>query len=254
MDHGRDLNRWSRVCFGDGGALGELSLLMKKSQSTVILTGAGMSTESDIPDFRSKDGWWRNIDPTTVATVDALKENYSLFHEFYQMRIENLESRVPSGGHYILAKWEEQGLIDCVATQNVDGFHQAAGSKEVYELHGSIRTIRCHDCQSPASIDEFVAGDRCSQCGGKLRPNLVLFGELLPRDAWERALAAIRQADLVVVIGSSLQVSPVNTLPSLTSGKVAIINAEETEQDEMFDIVIHGKAGEVLPKLDEVLG
>lgn len=107
------------------------------SDSVVVLTGAGMSTESGIPDFRSKKGWWREIDPTTVSTTEAFHNQYELFHEFYSMRMKDIENFKPHQGHYILSKWEEKGLIQTVATQNVDGFHKLAGSRNVYELHGS---------------------------------------------------------------------------------------------------------------------
>ena len=121
-----------------------LASWLKQSQHTVILTGAGMSTESGLPDFRSKSGWWKNTDPATVASVEALEANYALFHEFYKTRMENLRDCQPHEGHFILAGWEQKGWVHAVATQNVDGFHQKAGSQRVHELHGTIRSARCH--------------------------------------------------------------------------------------------------------------
>ncbi|KOS68557.1 NAD-dependent deacetylase [Lysinibacillus contaminans] len=226
----------------------QLSEWLKVSQNTVVLTGAGMSTESGIPDFRSASGWWQNIDPRTVATVEALERNYPLFHEFYKMRIENLEKVAPHEGHEILAEWERQGLISLVATQNVDGFHQLAGSQNVEELHGSIRTIRCHRCGKRAEMAAFLQKQSCS-CSGKLRPNVVLFGENLPQASWKKVIDSIEEADLVVVIGTSLEVYPVNQLPSMTNGKTVYINLDTAKQVIQFDLIIKGKVKEVLEQV-----
>lgn len=234
-------------------SLEQLATWLRESASTVVLTGAGMSTESGIPDFRSREGWWKNIDPMTVATVDALEDHYDLFHEFYTTRLQGLRECRPHRGHYILAEWEQQGLVSHVATQNVDGFHQEAGNRSVSELHGSIHKFRCHRCEQSATQDDFFAKKPCPNCGGKLRPGVVLFGENLPQDAWGQALGMIRRAKLVLVIGTSLQVYPVAQLPMMTSGKVAIINYEATDLDRHFDLVLHGKAGEVLQRVSERL-
>lgn len=223
------------------------------SKYTVALTGAGMSTESGVPDFRSPSGWWRNVDPRTVATVTALEENYPLFHAFYTARIQALEGLKPNDGHTILAQWEQHGLIHSIATQNVDGFHQMAGSQNVYELHGSIRTCRCGTCGKAAKIDEFLAASDCQDCGGPLRPNVVLFGESLPETAWNQAVADIEKADLVIVIGTSLSVYPANQLPSMAKGKIAVINLEPTEMDGAFDLIIHGEAAKVLRRVNQAL-
>lgn len=225
-----------------------LSEWLKESQKTVILTGAGMSTESGIPDFRSASGWWKNIDPRTVATVEALEQNYSLFHEFYKMRIENLEKVAPHEGHKMLAEWEKRGIVSLIATQNVDGFHQLAGSQNVEELHGSIRTIRCHRCGRQGEMTTFLQKKSCS-CGGKLRPNVVLFGESLPQASWQKAMHAIKAAELVLVIGTSLEVYPVNQLPMMTHGKTVYINLDVTQHATQFDVTIQGKIKDVLQQL-----
>jgi NAD-dependent deacetylase len=231
----------------------ELASWLKQSNGTVILTGAGMSTESGLADFRSKSGWWKNIDPTTVATIDALEGNYTLFQEFYKRRIEDLKLVKPHEGHYILALWEQKGIVQAISTQNVDGFHQKAGSQNVSELHGSITSVRCHNCLGEGEMVDFLNQIRCMDCGGKLRPNVVLFGELLPVHAWEASMEAIRRAELVIVIGTSLQVYPVNQLPSMTSGKIAMINMEPTNQDKQFDLSIYKKAGVALKEVDQLL-
>lgn len=226
---------------------------IKDSKSTVVLTGAGMSTESGLPDFRSESGWWKNYDPTTLATVDAMKRNYSLFHEFYSARLEALEECKPHGGHFVLADWEKKGLVFSIATQNVDGFHNAAGSKRVHELHGSLKGIRCCACDRPDTMEAFLGKEDCKHCKGKLRPGVVLFGEMLPQDAWNSAIKDINDAELVLVIGTSLQVYPVNQLPSMTRGKTAYINYDLQRESGGFDAALQGKAGEILAELDEII-
>lgn len=230
-----------------------LALLMKDSRNTVVLTGAGMDTESNIPDFRGKSGWWRNIDPSRVASVQTLQQNYTLFHEFYSMRIELLQDVRPHKGHYILADFEQKGVIKSIATQNVSCLHRQAGSKTVYELHGNIKTIRCNSCNHEAALQDFLDKKNCSICGrNALRPNVVLFGEYLPRDAWSLAERDIRGCDLLIVIGTSLKVHPVNQLPMLATGKVVLINDEDTSSGCKFDLKIIGKAREVLEELTEI--
>jgi NAD-dependent deacetylase len=224
----------------------KLSLLLKESKYAVVLTGAGMSTESGIPDFRSKDGWWKKIDPSTVATINALENNYEIFREFYKHRISSLEPCTPNKGHEILGEWEKKGLIKSVITQNIDGFHGKAGNYQVYELHGMIDDIRCHDCERKSDKENFMNSKPCAECGGRLRPGVVLFGENLPARAWNDAQKEIMKSDLVIVIGTSLNVSPFNGLPFLTKGKKVLINMEKTEMDDMFDLVINDKIGKVL--------
>lgn len=226
-----------------------LAQWMKQAKSTVVLTGAGMSTESGIPDFRSQSGWWQNIDPHTVASTESLQNNYELFREFYQMRIKALENCVPHKGHHILADLEKRGLISLIATQNVDRLHQQAGSKAVAELHGNIVTMRCQKCWKLHSKEQFLENALCTYCSGRLRPNVVLFGETLPSEAWDYSLNSIQHADVVIVIGTSLEVYPVNQLPTLAKGKLVYINLEQTKDNGQFDLVIQGAAGEILSQL-----
>jgi NAD-dependent deacetylase len=218
----------------------------------VVLTGAGMSTEAGIPDFRSPSGWWKQIDPLTVATVDALESNYELFHAFYTHRIEQLADVSPHRGHFVIAKWEQEGRVGLTATQNVDGLHRTSGSERTSELHGTITTCRCQKCGGDADQADFIAKCTC-RCGGKLRPNVVLFGERLPLKAWEQAEHAIRTADVLLVIGTSLQVAPVNLLPSLTRGARILINTEPTGREAQFDVALTSKAGETLDAIDELI-
>ena len=245
-------NRWATLCFSK--EVVTLSEMIRNSSHVVVLTGAGMSVESGVPDFRSRSGWWRNIDPLTVATVEALESTYDLFHEFYSVRIKRLESILPHEGHEILAKWEKLRFVQRVSTQNVDGLHFAAGSTKVDQLHGSIRTYRCNSCGIEASREQFLNKESCLKCGGKLRPNVVLFGEMLPEQDWNNALTNIQQADVVVVIGTSLQVYPVSQLPSMTNGKKVYINKEVAGGfDQLFDLVIEGSARETLMNVDQLL-
>ena len=226
---------------------------IKKSTATVVLTGAGMSTESGIPDFRSKSGWWNSIDPRTVASVESLTDDYALFREFYQLRIEALQDIEPHAGHRILAHWEQEGHVQLIATQNVDQLHQQAGSKNVAELHGNIVTIRCTSCNKPHPKQHFLTNAVCTYCMNHLRPNVVLFGETLPQEAWNRALNEIQQADVVLVIGTSLEVYPVNQLPMMARGKLVSINLETEAHATGFDAVLQGSAGEILSQLDALL-
>ncbi|WP_281891049.1 NAD-dependent deacylase [Paenibacillus sp. YYML68] len=224
--------------------------VLKNASRAVVMTGAGCSVEAGIPDFRSPSGWWRQIDPRTVATTEALEHRYELFHAFYAARIEQLREVRPHNGHSILSKWEHQGRLQLIATQNVDGLHQAAGNRNVQELHGSIRHFRCASCGRPGAEQAFLDRAPCT-CGGRLRPDVVLFGEQLPEEAWHASLAAIRAADVVLVIGTSLQVYPVNQLPFLTDGTLILLNAEETGEDHRFDLVLHGRAAQLLQAMDE---
>lgn len=227
----------------------QLATWLKEAQTTVVLTGAGMSTESGVPDFRSAKGMWQQIDPQRVATIDVFEQDYTLFHQFYSMRLENLAQCLPHEGHHILAELQQQGDITLIATQNVDGFHTQAGAKNIAELHGNIHHIRCQRCHTPHTELQFMNKVRCS-CGGRLRPGVVLFGEFLPEHAWQTTLSTIKRADLVIVIGTSLQVSPVNQLPAMTRGKKVYINAEVTDPS-LFDLVIQRSAKETLIALKQ---
>lgn len=233
----------------------ELSSLIKHANHVVLLTGAGMDTESNIPDFRGKDGWWKNLDPRVVADISTFNENYLLFHEFYTTRFKLLDKTKPHKGHYILAELEDKGYIKSIATQNVSRLHALAGSKEVYELHGNIMTFRCNDCNKAAEAKDFFEMEDCSNCGVKaLRPNVTLFGEALPSHAWNNTISEIEKSDLLIVIGSSLEVSPVNQIPYLTSGKTVYINDEISSRTaSMFDLIVKGKAKEVLKELQSYL-
>ncbi|MFT9486590.1 NAD-dependent deacetylase [Tepidibacillus infernus] len=233
-----------------------LKKLLNESNYTVIFTGAGMSTESNLPDFRSAaSGLWNKFDPLKLATVNAMRNNQEEFKEFYTMRIEAVQNTEPHIGHYIFAEWEEKGLIQSIITQNVDGFHQRAGSKKVAELHGTLRHCNCHDCGQIYPNERFLNNETTCKCGGFIRPSVVLFGENLPDEALDMAEAEAKKADLFIVFGSSLQVSPANYFPSIAKrngAKLVIVNMEPTPLDDMADLVINGrKIGVVLMELDK---
>jgi NAD-dependent deacetylase len=231
-----------------------LSEMIGRCRHIVVLTGAGMDTESNIPDFRGREGWWNNIDPRTVAHVHTLESNYDLFHQFYAMRIGLLQGVQPHRGHYVLSLLERRGILSAVVTQNVSGLHRKAGSKSVCELHGNIRTIRCNQCGAPAPLEDFLAKHPCRDCqSGTLRPNVVLFGEALPEEAWNTALSQIQKCDLLIVIGTSLEVYPVNRLPLMAKGSRVFINNEERGDEYNFDLKVIGNARATLESLGKML-
>lgn len=231
----------------------QLADIMRNSRHTVVMTGAGMDTESNIPDFRSKDGIWNKVDPMKVAHIDTLEENYDLVREFYISRIGKLDNIRPHKGHYVLADLEARGYVQSIATQNVCGLHEMAGSENVYELHGNIREVICNHCKQPGTVDDILKGRNCSICNRRsLRPAVVLFGEALPPRTWAEATRDIEKSHLLIIIGTSLEVYPVNRFPYMTRGKTVYINAEDNKEYD-FDLSIIGKAGEILGRLGEVL-
>jgi NAD-dependent deacetylase len=239
--------------------MNKLGAWLKEASKTVVFTGAGMSTESGLPDFRSAlQGIWRGKDPAMFASTYALQHNRDVFVDFYRMRIEGLVKSKPHRGHSILARWERDGLITGVITQNVDGFHQQAGSRQVAELHGTLSTVHCMSCGTRFPSDRYLQpdGTTCA-CGGFLRPSVVLFGEALPESALRLAEEWTEQADLFLVLGSSLQVSPANLFPrqaKARGARLVIVNMEPTELDDWADLVIHGeKIGHVLQQADDFL-
>jgi NAD-dependent deacetylase len=228
--------------------------LVLSSSNVVALTGAGISTESGIPDYRSPGtGLWEKMDQSVVSLDGFMREpsryyDYSL--ELYPAR----KAAKPNSAHYMLAELENKGVLKGVITQNVDGLHQDAGSGQVHELHGSLRQAVCLDCSTLQSMDEAmeraISGQNpplCTDCGGVIKPNAVFFGEVLPRMPWERSLELSRNADLFIAIGSSLQVSPANTLPDIAiraGAKIIVLNFTPTPFDGEAELVIRHKIGE----------
>lgn len=233
-----------------------LAKAIQNSPSTAVFTGAGMSTESGLPDFRSSQGLWGKYRPEDLASIDALNRNFDNFVDFYRKRISTLGEVKPHRGHELIAQWESRGLVKGVITQNVDGLHQAAGSAVVYELHGTLKKVRCQSCGREFPSEDFSDQSTCERCGGKLRPGVVLFGEMLPEDALADAIALAEDCHLFLVLGSSLAVSPANYLPERAKGKGAglyIINRDPTPLDYMADGVINDSIGKVLEAVEGII-
>jgi NAD-dependent deacetylase len=231
-----------------------LARLVRTGGPLVVLSGAGMSTESNLADFRSREGLWARFDPMRLATLSALEREPGEFYAFYRMRLEALKGAEPNSGHRVLAKWEKKGILAAIVTQNVDGLHQRAGSKKVVELHGSLRTVRCLRCGAPFSGMELLERTECGKCGGPLRPEVVLFGENLPSEALEESERLASTCGFFLVLGSSLVVSPANSLPRIAKAcgaRLAIVNREPTPLDGIADLVVRGEIGMTLKAVDE---
>jgi len=231
-------------------AVSELATLLRKRQPCVVLTGAGISTESGIPDFRSPTGIWAQYDPIEYATIEAFRRDPVKVWEFYALRLDALAQAVPNAGHRALAELERHGLVHAVVTQNIDGLHQRAGSHEVIEVHGSIRTAECLACGEETALDRAMP--RCPRCGEVMKPGVVMFGELLPEGPIERAAELARAAGLLLVVGSTLEVYPVAALPEETlaaGGALAIVNRGPTPYDGRADLKVDAGAGQTLSTL-----
>jgi NAD-dependent deacetylase len=234
--------------------------MLRRAEHAVVLTGAGMSTESGLPDFRGEGGLWKqNRRFEELASVSALTREYPEFVEFYRWRLQTLAAKSPNRGHELLASWQRRGLIATLITQNVDGYHEQAGSQGVLCLHGSLRRVHCQRCEAEAPVSAFLAGPEpaCVSCGGKLRPSVVLFGEALDSGLLGSAFQASAQADLFLVLGSSLLVSPVNTLPRIAvkqaSAPLVIVNREPTHYGELATLDIRASIGDTLAAVEREL-
>ena len=241
----------------DYGSPEAIAALMAEAKGgTAVFTGAGMSTDSGLPDFRSANGVWSRLNPMETATESVMRNDYDRFFEFYKPRLEMMESARPNEGHRILADWEARGFVSCVITQNVDGLHRAAGSRAVCELHGTIAKTRCMDCGRPDTNEHFIARAPCPRCGGRLRPGVVLFSENLPGDTLGSALNAGEHARVYIVLGSSLQVSPANRLPAAArnaGAQVVICNRDPTPLDGVACYSTNEGITSFLAKLDRLL-
>jgi NAD-dependent deacetylase len=232
-----------------------LAALLEERQPCVVLTGAGISTESGIPDFRSPTGIWAEFDPLEYASLDAFRMDPAKVWRFYAPRFAMLTEAEPNAAHVAIAELERRGLVKAVVTQNIDLLHERAGSRDVVEVHGSIRTSSCLACGAAYPLAEVAAqlesrdAPACPECGEVLKPDVVFFGELLPESAIERAYELAREADLLLIVGSALEVWPVAELPLVTrrtGGTVAIVNRGPTARDGDAELRIDGSAGETL--------
>lgn len=239
-----------------------LAKFLKESTSTVVFSGAGMSTESGLQDFRSADrGMWNNRNPIELADLNAMKGNREEFVRFYRWRIEEMLKHKPNQGHEILAKWEQKGIIQGIITQNVENYHEQAGTASIAKLHGDLGTLRCMKCRTTYPCTDYISPKMlvsCPRpgCQGFVRPNVVLFGEMLPRKEFDFANTMMNQVDLFIVLGSSLTVSPANEFPHLAKqrgAKLVIINHDPTPSDKFADLIIRRSIGEVLHGTDTQL-
>jgi NAD-dependent deacetylase len=229
----------------------ELAALIRAHQPCVVLTGAGISTESGIPDFRSPTGLWARFDPLDYGSIEAFRADPARVWDFYAFRFDALSRAEPNAGHLALAELERRGLVQAVVTQNIDLLHERAGSRDVVEVHGSIRTSSCPACgrsYALAEVLELLPVPSCGDDGAVLRPDVVFFGELLPEPAIERAYELVRGSGLLLVVGSTLEVYPVAGLP-LEAPRFAIVNLGPTTLDGRAVLRVEGRAGEVLPAL-----
>ena len=229
-----------------------LADLIRENQPCVALTGAGVSTESGIPDFRSPGGLWEEFDPYDYGSIDSFRADPERVWRFYAPRFSMLSEADPNAAHLALARLEELGLLRAVITQNIDRLHERAGTRELVEVHGSIRTSHCPSCRKQYALEEvleLLPTPRCDDCGAVLKPDVVFFGELLPAAEIDRALELAREAALLLVVGSSLEVYPVAGLPLETldaGGRLAIVNRGPTALDGKADLRLDGAAGEIL--------
>lgn len=218
----------------------------------VFVTGAGISQESGIPTFRGNEGLWRNYDPMKLATIDAFYDDPKLVWEWYNDRRKNILNAQPNEGHKAIAELEKYAEV-VVLTQNIDGLHQRGGSTKVLELHGSIIKIKCTVCDYNEEMkSEISTVPPMCKCGNILRPDVVWFGEGLPQDVWQEAIIHASQCDLMIIAGTSLVVSPANTLPLYAKQNNAFlleINPENTEMSSEMNMEIRNSSAIALPKL-----
>ena len=240
-----------------------LARLILERQPCVVLTGAGVSTESGIPDFRSPGGLWSEFDPLDYGSIESFRRDPVRIWDFYGRRFAFLATAEPNDAHRALAELEARGLVEAVVTQNIDLLHERAGSREVVEVHGSIRRAVCLACGAEEPLAVVLAqletgpAPRCGRCRTVLKPDVVFFGELLPPGALARASELARRARLMLVVGSSLEVYPVAGLPLETlaaGGSLAIVNRGPTALDERARLRLDGSAAELLRETVRALG
>ena len=229
--------------------------LIRNSSRIVALSGAGISTEAGIPDFRGPGGLWEDPRLMNQLSVSGFRSNTEGFYEASVKLFSNISGAKPTLAHRLLVELEKLGKMEAVVTQNIDGLHRAAGSTKVYELHGTYRTGHCTGCRKEYEMmnfySEIEAGrlkvPLCDNCGAPLTPDVVLFEEMLPQDAWDKSVEAAEQCDLMLVFGSSLVVYPAADLPSVAiscGARLVIVNLEETGYDHKADVVVRGMLGD----------
>jgi len=237
----------------------QASNLLRRSGYTVALTGAGISTPSGIPDFRTPAaGLWSQFDPLEVASIWAFAEHPERFYRWIRPLLRRLMTAQPNAAHHVLAEMESRGALRAVITQNVDSLHQAAGSRRVLELHGHTRAATCIDCgfEQPTApmLPALLSGalPRCPRCGGWLKPNVILYGELLPYDVLRAAQQEALACEVMLIVGSSLEVLPAADLPLLArrrGARLILINQTSTPLDDQAEVLIHDDVARALPQV-----
>lgn len=229
---------------------------IRDAKKIVFVTGAGISQESGIPTFRGKDGHWKKYDPMTLATIDAFYQDPKLVWEWYEDRRKNILAAKPNDGHVAIADLSRYKEV-VVLTQNIDGLHQRAGSRQIFELHGSIVRIKCTVCDfKDDTRSVFDKLPPICKCGEILRPDVVWFGEALPQDVWHDAINHAKSCDVMIIAGTSLAVYPANTLPILAkrNGATLIeINPEQTAMSSDMDLSLRETSAIALPNLVSLL-
>jgi NAD-dependent deacetylase len=235
--------------------------VLRSSRRAVALTGAGISRPSGIPDFRSAGGLWTLDDPMAVASLCGFRADPHRFYNWFRPLLETIAGARPNPAHQALAALERSGKLSAVITQNIDGLHQQAGSRAVYELHGHMRSATCVDCDRQAPAQPLLERARrgalpSCECGGIFKPDVILFDELLPRGLYWLALHALENCDALIVAGTALEVAPVCEMPLIAcerGARLIIVNQGETYLDDRADVVLHEDVAEALPAIVEML-
>ncbi len=244
------------------GAIEKAAEILRASRHAVALTGAGHSTPSGIPDFRSPEsGLWEKYDPMQVASIQAFRANPRAFYEWMRPLALQMAAAKPNPAHVALARLESLGILKAVITQNIDGLHTEAGSKRVLELHGHMRTASCMECgrsvQAGPLIEAYLETGEVPtcRCGGVLKPDVILFGEMLPFGVFMEAEAETMACDVMLVAGSSLEVAPAANLPFVAhrnGARLILVNLQPTPADSFAEVVIHDDVAVVLPQIAEL--
>lgn len=238
--------------------------MLAGARNAIALTGAGISTESGIPDFRGTDGVWLEVDPMEVASLHTFMSDPARYWAFHRPRIDMLSTVAPNPAHVAIAELQRMGRVTSLVTQNIDRLHHAAGSEDVIEVHGALDRGECLRCHARIGIDELIARadaaadgvPRCTVCEFQMKSGVVMFGESLPAEAISAAYAAADRADAIIVVGSSLAVAPVSELPNIVrsrGGSLGILTEGDTPYDAVADVRLRGKAGEQLREVVELL-
>lgn len=248
------------ICSANRAAMEDAAILIRNAKRAVVLTGAGISTPSGIPDFRSEGtGLWSRDEPLEVASLTTFRTAPERFFQWFHPLASRIVNALPNPAHRALAEFERAGHVQTIITQNIDGLHQKAGSQRVIEMHGTLQTLSCTNCFKRFEAEVFLQPyietgkiPQCLSCNGILKPNVILFGEQLPHSAWYEAQRAARQCDLMVVAGSSLEVLPVAGLPMQALDRGAhliIINNTPTYLNVRADVVIQDDVATTIPEI-----